>query len=78
VYIDDFTIFYNNEGEATKKGDVNGDGAITGDDLNMLINILLGKLSATDASVKGNPNVDGQGGIDGNDLNALINIILGK
>jgi hypothetical protein len=44
----------------------------------MLINLLLGKLSATDASVKGNPNVDGQGGIDGNDLNALINIILGK
>ncbi len=59
-------------------GDVDGSGTVDGADLNMLINIILGKLSATDASVKGNPNVDGQGGIDGSDLNALINIILGK
>ncbi len=59
-------------------GDVDGSGAVDGNDLNMLINILLGKLSATDETVKGNPNVDGQGGIDGSDLNMLINIILGK
>ncbi len=59
-------------------GDVNGDGAVTGDDLNMLINILLNKITATDPSVQGDPNIDGQGGIDGNDLNKLINILLGK
>ena len=59
-------------------GDVNGDGAVTGDDLNMLINILLNKITANDPSVKGNPNVNGEGGVDGNDLNALINILLGK
>ena len=59
-------------------GDVDGSGTVDGADLNMLINIILGKLDATDATVKGEPNVDGQGGIDGSDLNALINIILGK
>jgi hypothetical protein len=59
-------------------GDVDGNGSVDGNDLNMLINILLGKLSVNDASVKGEPNVDGNGGIDGSDLNALINIILGK
>ena len=59
-------------------GDVDGSGVVDGNDLNMLINILLGKLAPTDDSVKGNPNVDGEGGIDGNDLNTLINILLGK
>ena len=59
-------------------GDVDGSGEVDGNDLNMLINIILGSLSATDATVKGNPNIDGEGGIDGNDLNNLINIILGK
>lgn len=59
-------------------GDVDGNGEVDGNDLNMLINIILGSLSATDATVKGNPNIDGEGGIDGNDLNNLINIILGK
>ena len=59
-------------------GDVNGDGEIDGNDLNLLINILLGKVSATASEVKGEPNVDGEGPIDGNDLNLLINILLGK
>ena len=54
-------------------GDVNGDNAVDGNDLNMLINIILGKEVANDAA-----NVDGEGGVDGNDLNALINILLGK
>ncbi len=65
-------------GQPSKPGDVNGDGAVTGDDLNMLINILLNKITANDPSVQGNPNVNGEGGVDGNDLNALINILLGK
>ena len=60
------------------QGDVNGDGVVDGNDLNLLINILLGKVSVTDPEVKGEPNVDGQDPIDGNDLNKLINIILGK
>ena len=59
-------------------GDVDGSGKVDGSDLNMLINIILGKLSATDASVKGDPNVDSEGGIDGSDLNFIINILLGN
>ena len=54
-------------------GDVNRDEVIDGNDLNMLINIILGK-----EPVIVSANVDGEGGIDGNDLNALINILLGK
>ena len=59
-------------------GDIDGSGKVDGNDLNMLINIMLGNLEPTDQTVKGNPNIDGQGGIDGSDLNMLINIILGK
>ena len=55
------------------KGDVNGDGKVEIDDVNALINILLGKAEATAAA-----NVDGVGGIDVQDVNVLINIILGK
>ncbi len=55
------------------KGDVNGDGKVEIDDVNALINILLGKADATAAA-----NVDGVGGIDVQDVNVLINIILGK
>ncbi len=59
-------------------GDIDGSGKVDGNDLNILINIMLGNLEPTDQTVKGNPNIDGQGGIDGSDLNMLINIILGK
>ncbi len=55
------------------QGDVNGDGKVEIDDVNALINILLGKAEATAAA-----NVDGVGGIDVQDVNVLINIILGK
>ena len=58
------------------KGDVNGDGSVDGNDLNTLINIILGKDDAE--GYDGRANVDEEGDIDGNDLNALINILLGK
>ena len=58
-----------------KKGDVDGNGEVDGTDLNILINILLGK---DQNNYDGRENVDEQGGIDGNDLNLLINILLGK
>ncbi len=58
-----------------KKGDVDGNGEVDGTDLNILINILLGK---DQNNYEGRENVDEQGGVDGNDLNALINILLGK
>ena len=56
-------------------GDVTGDGAVDGNDINTLINILLGKDSQ---DYHGWDNVDGEGGVDGSDLNYLINIVLGK
>jgi hypothetical protein len=57
-------------------GDVNGDTKVDGTDLNILINIILGKDQAD--NYDGRANVDHQGNVDGNDLNALINILLGK
>ena len=57
-------------------GDVDGNGHVDGTDLNILINIILGKDNA--ANYDGRANVDGNGGVDGTDLNMLINIILGK
>ena len=54
-------------------GDVNGDGKVDVDDVNTLINILLGKAPETPAA-----NVDKQGGIDVQDVNTLTNILLGK
>ena len=57
-------------------GDLSGDGVVNGNDLNILINIILGKDDA--ANYGGRANVDGQGGVDGSDMNALINILLGK
>ncbi len=61
---------------ANLPGDVDGNGAVNGTDLNILINIILGKDNA--ANYSGRANVNGEGGVDGNDLNKLINIILGK
>ena len=56
-----------------KAGDVNGDGTVDGNDLNMLINIVLGKEEPTPGA-----DVDGEDGINGSDINTLINILLGK
>ena len=57
-------------------GDIDNSGEVDGTDLNILINIILGKDNAS--NYDGRANVDGTGEIDGNDLNALINILLGK
>ncbi len=57
------------------KGDVNGDGSVDVSDVNILVNIMLGKDSAADYP---NANVDGQDGIDVGDVNAIVNIMLGK
>ena len=57
-------------------GDVDGSGEVNGTDLNILINIVLGKDSA--ANYDGRADINGSGGVDGTDLNNLINILLGK
>ncbi|MCQ2288180.1 MAG: dockerin type I domain-containing protein [Muribaculaceae bacterium] len=59
----------------TKPGDVNGDGVVDMSDMNIAINVILGKGQFAD-----NPGADvnGDGVVDMSDLNSVINLILGK
>ena len=57
-------------------GDVNGDGVVGIDDANILIDILLGKDSASNYS--GRADVNGDSNVDIDDLNATLDILLGK
>ena len=61
------------EPEPGVRGDVNGDGSVGIDDVNMAINMMLGTLDQTAAA---DLNGDGTIGID--DVNSIINIMLGK
>ena len=54
------------------RGDVSGDGAVDIFDVNLIINVMLGKTQHADADVTG----DGQ--VDVADVNTVINIMLGK
>ncbi len=55
------------------RGDVNGDGIVDITDVNMVINMVLGKVEETSAA-----DFDGNGIIDITDVNTIINIVLGK
>lgn len=62
-------------GEAVKqptKGDVDGEGSVDIDDLNIIINMMLGKASKTAAA-----DLTGDGNVDVDDVNMILNIILG-
>ncbi len=63
-------------GITTTKGDIDNNGVVDVTDLNILINIILGKSSASNYG--GRADVTGEGNIDVSDINAVINIILGK
>lgn len=54
------------------RGDINGDGVVDVEDVNIAINTMLGKLSSSD-----NADVTGDGVVDVDDINVLINIMLG-
>ena len=56
-------------------GDVNGDGVVDVDDLNIVINIMLRKATIDQWP---NADVDGSGEVDVEDLNAVINIMVKK
>ncbi len=58
------------------RGDIDGNGVVDIDDLNILINIMLGKASAS--NYPGQADIDGSGSADIDDLNIIINIMLGK
>ncbi len=62
-------------GEQKEQGDVNGDGVVDVDDLNIVINIMVRKASFADWP---SADVDGNGVMDIDDLNHVINIMVGK
>ncbi len=61
------------KGNDALPGDVNNDGVVDIADVNMVINMMLGK---TDPTATGDVNGDGQ--VDISDVNAVINSMLGK
>ena len=62
-------------GQTALTGDLTGDGKVDVSDVNIIVNLLLGK--QVDGYV-GDPDLDGSGTIDVGDVNAIINIMLGK
>lgn len=69
--VDNFTLYY--VGEETLPGDLNGDGNVDVSDVNIAINIILGK-----AEYQSVADLNGDNTVDVSDVNAIINIILGK
>ena len=70
----DSTAYLNGSSPAVR-GDVNGDGVVDVDDLNIVINIMVRKASMTDWPAA---DVDGSGIVDVDDLNHIINIMVHK
>ena len=58
------------------RGDINVDGKVDVSDVNIIINIMLGKTQAS--SYPGNPDLNNDNKVDVSDVNAVINIMLGK
>ncbi len=59
-----------------QRGDINGDNKVDVSDVNIIINIMLGKSQAS--SYPGNPDLNNDNKVDVSDVNAVINIMLGK
>lgn len=75
-YIDDVTLLCTtdlNGGTGPLWGDINGDGAVDVTDVNIIINVILGKTNDD-----GCCDINNDGAVDVTDVNMLINIILGK
>ena len=62
--------------KALQRGDVTGDGTVDVQDVNAVVNIMLGKSAAT--AYPGNANLVDDNAVDVEDLNAVVNIMLGK
>ena len=63
-------------GQSGILGDIDGNGKVDVGDVNILVNIILGKENNADYISHG--DVDGNGKIDVGDVNLVVNIILGK
>ncbi len=62
--------------DALLPGDINGDGAVDVSDVNIIINILLGKNTAD--QYPGVTDITGDNQVDVSDVNLIINLMLGK
>jgi len=83
VYVDDTRSVMSNVQFVTllgARGDVNADGMVDISDVNILIDIMLGKSLTPDPSPggEGRCDVTGDGQVDIADVNAVIDIMLGK
>lgn len=58
------------------RGDVNGDGKVDVADVNIIINIMLGKVNSDELRAASDLTGDGQ--VDVSDANSVINLMLGK
>ena len=67
--------FFTIEGEGGIKGDITGDGMVDVDDVNAVINIMLGFAAPGDYACSG--DITGDDIVDVDDVNAVINIMLG-
>ena len=77
--LNDLMIYYTGEPggpEPGLRGDVDNNGVVDIDDMNLIINIMLHKAEASD--YPGQADVDGNGVVDIDDMNIVINIMLHK
>ncbi|MBR2145982.1 MAG: leucine-rich repeat protein [Muribaculaceae bacterium] len=58
------------------RGDINGDNKVDVSDVNIIINIMLGKASAS--NYPGNADLNNDGKVDVSDVSLLIDVVLGK
>ena len=62
------------EETANMPGDLNGDGNVDVEDMNIMINVVLDMVNTNQLS--GDPDLDGNGIVDVVDVNTLINLVL--
>ncbi len=71
-----FTVTKVKDAPAGVEGDVDGNGKVDVDDMNILVNIILGYDSAD--RYEGRADVDQSGNVDIDDVNAIVNIMLAQ
>ena len=69
-------VAINENNSSPARGDINGNGTVDVTDVNIVVNILLGKAQAS--SYPGNPDLNNDNTVDVSDVNIVVNILLGK
>ena len=65
-------LIFRDQPDPHVQGDVTGDGTVDVSDVNLIINVMLGK------EINEHADVTGEGSVDVADVNQVINIMLGK